>query len=377
MIFSNKVNAGQVPHSESDADGDESLLAEAAAWVVCRDRGLSEHETLAFERWLAADALHKEAFARAEAGWGGLDFIPESLAEEVLASAKPRRRLSLFVSLPLAAAAALAVGLWAGRVPPRAQEAVLPSPSAEQVLLAEAAPTQHRLPDGSRLSLNQGAEIVEEFTEDERRLRLLRGEAHFSVNKDPQRPFIVEAGGVEVRAVGTAFNVNLHAASLEVLVTEGVVELDLRQNQNAPLAQVPNEPPTTFSTSQTLKLHQHASVALVPNASSVPTEDMPEVVISTLEPESVARAIAWQEPLRRLRGTTLAELAAGLEQHTGQRIVFADVGIGELRLGGRFRADDVEGFVSVVSALLDVEIDHIPSGELVVRKKVKEPNSGK
>jgi len=374
MIFSNKSNRRDVAADEETAS--DAIAREAAAWVVRRDRGLLAGEVIDFERWCAADSRHAEALAHAEAGWGGLDFIPEALAQKVLAAARPRPRLSLFVGLPLAAAAALALVFWMGRTPQR--DAVFPTPNAPaSPLLAEAVPAQHTLSDGSRLSLNQGAEISEAFTDRERRLRLLRGEAYFSVSKDPQRPFVVEAGGVEVRAVGTAFNVNLHSASLEVLVTEGVVELELHSQRGA----VARER-EAFARSglPTLTARQHASVELAPDQSGalgVPEAELPKVVVTTLEPEAFMQAIAWQEPLRRLRGTTLAELAEGLGQRTGQRVIFADTEIGELRLGGRFHADDAEGFVSVVSALLDVEIERGPSGELVVRKKVGKTSSGK
>jgi len=373
MIFSNKTKLGEAASGATEEDGD-AVAHEAAAWVVRRDRGFcSAREMLAFERWCAADVRHAEALARAEAGWGELDFIPQGLAQEVLVSTKPRPRFSLFVSLPLAAAAALAFVLWIGRTAPRG--AALPA-SVGHTLLAETAPTRYTLSDGSRLSLNQGTQLVEAFTAGERRLRLLSGEAHFSVSKD-QRPFIVEVRGVEVRAVGTAFNLNLHSASLEVLVTEGVVELGLRQNESLSPSQVPNEEAAVFPVVRTLKPQQHASVMLVSEPSDVLTSESLAVVITTLEPEAVTRAIAWQESLQRLRGTTLAELAVGLEQRTGQRVVFADPQVGELQLGGRFRVDDAEGFVSVVSTLLDVEIERVPSGELVVRKKVQKSHSGK
>jgi len=373
MIFSDKTNNGESPHRAADVEEGDPFLGEAAAWVVRRDRGLSAQEVIALERWLAADTRHAAAFARAEVGWGGLDVIPQGLAREVLASAKPRPRLSLLVGVPLAAVAVLALVLWVRRAPQ--DEAPLPllSALAEHTLLAEASPTQHTLPDGSRLSLNHRSEIAEVFTESERRLRLLRGEAHFDVSQDLQRPFVVEAGGVEVRAVGTAFNVNLHSASLEILVTEGVVELGLRRNQGVSFAQRSSEETAAFPNAQTLKPRQHANVVFVPERSDMLKTTEPAIVVTTLEPEAVARVIAWQEPLRRLRGMTLAELALGLEQRTGQRVVFADAEIGELRLGGRFRADDAEGFVSVVSTLLDVEVERGSSGELVVRKNERTP----
>jgi transmembrane sensor len=80
------------------------------------------------------------------------------------------------------------------------------------------------LPDGSRVELKDGSEVVVQYSASERRVKLTGGEAHFTVWKDKTRPFIVNAAGVEVRAVGTAFNVRLEAKSVEVLVTEGRVE---------------------------------------------------------------------------------------------------------------------------------------------------------
>ena len=43
------------------------------------------------------------------------------------------------------------------------------------------------------------------------------------MSKDPERPFLVSAGEVTVRAVGTAFDVRLAPTAVEVLVTEGVI----------------------------------------------------------------------------------------------------------------------------------------------------------
>jgi transmembrane sensor len=80
--------------------------------------------------------------------------------------------------------------------------------------------------------------------------------------------------------------------------------------------------------------------------------------------------LAWQEPLLRLGGATLAEVAASFEHRTGRRVILADPALGQLRLGGRFRADDIEGFASVVATTLDVDVEHLADGALVLRKKV-------
>jgi transmembrane sensor len=64
------------------------------------------------------------------------------------------------------------------------------------------------------------------FTDAERRVRLAGGEAHFVVAKNEAWPFVVEAAGVAVRAVGTAFAVRVDGAQVDVLVTEGRVRVE-------------------------------------------------------------------------------------------------------------------------------------------------------
>jgi ferric-dicitrate binding protein FerR (iron transport regulator) len=87
-------------------------------------------------------------------------------------------------------------------------------------------PDVQKLPDGTRVELNAGTEFVVEFTPGVRAVRLVRGEALFAVPKNPARPFVVGAGAVSVRAVGTAFAVRHGAAVVGVLVTEGRIAVE-------------------------------------------------------------------------------------------------------------------------------------------------------
>jgi ferric-dicitrate binding protein FerR (iron transport regulator) len=81
-------------------------------------------------------------------------------------------------------------------------------------------------PDGTTVELNGESQIAPNFTPAVRRVRLLRGEAHFIVTKDAARSFIVSVDGVEVRAVGAAFNVRRGSAAVEVLVTVCSVQVE-------------------------------------------------------------------------------------------------------------------------------------------------------
>ena len=332
----------------------EEIRLAAAQWTVRRDRGLSSAESIEYELWLAADPRHAAAMNRSAAAWSLLDRLPESAAVPVLAAATRRRsfwRRSVVLS-SLAAAAALTFAAVRFSPAPASAPAVVASASP-----VAASPRQFTLSDGTVVQLNTGGEVLEQFTATERRVLLARGEAHFAVTKNPARPFVVRAGNVDVRAVGTAFNVNLQSAAVDVLVTEGIVQL---KSSSEP---APAHPPVARDPIPLLTPGQRAVVSLAPVSPAT------SVVVTTASADEISRTLAWQAPLLRLGGQTLAELAVEFERRSGQRVILADPALASLRVGGRFRADDLAGFTHLLATTLDLEVDHAADGALVLRKK--------
>lgn len=185
------------------------------------------------------------------------------------------------------------------------------------------APRQLTLTDGTVVQLNTGGELIEQFTSAERRVLLARGEAHFAVTKNPARPFVVvRAGNLDVRAVGTAFNVHLQSAAVDVLVTEGIVQLKSSAEPTPAYAPVAREPIPLLSPGQ------RAVVSLAPVSPAT------SVVVTTATADEISRTLAWQAPLLRLGGHTLAELAGEFERTSGRRVVLADPDLATLRVGG-------------------------------------------
>jgi transmembrane sensor len=327
--------------SSPSADSPENTLrATAARWAVRRDRGLSAAESIDYELWLAADPRHAAAMQRTSAAWSLLDRIPESAAAPVLAADARRRsfwrRTIAFGSL---AAAALVVGLFIWSRPLPADPALVAFR-----LSATTKPRLVTLSDGTVVQLNTGGAVVEEFTADTRHVTLTRGEAHFAVTKNPARPFIVQAGSLQVRAVGTAFNINLQSAAVDVIVTEGRVQLTTG---------TPDAPALNAGERATLR-----------RAAAGPT-----LVVARIGAAAITQTLAWREPLMRLGGATLAELAAEFERATGRRLVLADPTLAELRFGGRFRADDIDGFTHLLATTLDLDVERAADGTIVLRKK--------
>ncbi len=80
--------------------------------------------------------------------------------------------------------------------------------------------------DGSQVTLNTDSQIRIALTNTERDVELRRGEAFFEVHKDPTRPFVVQIGDKRVIAVGTKFSVRRDGDDVEVVVTEGKVQVE-------------------------------------------------------------------------------------------------------------------------------------------------------
>src|SRR5690606_28626324 len=103
------------------------------------------------------------------------------------------------------------------------------------------------LEDGSRVSLNTATRLSLHFDRGVRRVRLQSGEALFEVARDPGRPFVVESGDRQVRALGTAFIVRRDAGRIAVTLMEGSVEVapvgGTAGDEAVSVAQVPRDAP--------------------------------------------------------------------------------------------------------------------------------------
>lgn len=198
------------------ADRDQRAWQEALDWLFALDRSPGDRSVEAgLQDWLGRDPAHARAWREARAIWDLAPRLPEVTAPPpVHAAAAPSRRRWL-----VGGGLALAAGLAGLSLTPLATR--LGADHATGV----GERREVALADGSRVLLNTDSALSVDYTADRRGLALQRGEAFFTVVRDPARPFVVAAGGTEVRALGTAFDLRLTAASLDLTVATGEVGL--------------------------------------------------------------------------------------------------------------------------------------------------------
>ncbi len=337
------------PPEENEDRDTAAIESEAMAWLAERDEGFAPGRTAAFEAWRRRDARHAASVAELEQVLAQLDGLAER-RDEVNAHfgrASPPAPVVAAAAVPTVRwwrpvawgglAAALAVSAFLSF---RALQST-PAP-ATRYATTTAGYERARLDDGSTLELNTASAARVQFTAAERRVELESGEAHFEVAHDTARPFVVSAGGIAVRAVGTAFNVRFVSGAVEVTVTEGKVsvgpalvagpscnERDIRAGTPA------SGGPTVLSANQRLAL------PLAPTAAQAP-------VIEPLAPADVRAVLAWQRRVTDFSDTPLAEVTARFNRHNVLQLVITDPALGSRRIGGIFALDDVEAFVRLL-----------------------------
>lgn len=334
----------------------DEIQETASVWLSRRDRGLSAAEQDAYLEWLYRDPLHGRAIVQLERVWTTLNQLeqwrPAHSAIPNPDLLAPRRHSRLYwLSTALAAAAAIGMAFYvwlpsrAGSSPVRREAIVHPGPE------------RLALEDGSIIELNTGAKVDVQFTPAERRVQLVRGEAHFTVAHNVDRPFFVDTGRVSVRAVGTAFTVVLASTEVGVLVTEGRVQV-IELPATTPNAQLltPNVQSPTY-----LSAGQQAVISL--------TADVPvALAVQEVTPAQMERSLAWQGLRLEFPEMPLGDVVAEFNRYNRQKLVVNDAETAAILVGGNFRADNVDTFVRLLNSGFGVTA--FPHGDEIVLRKV-------
>jgi transmembrane sensor len=311
---------------------------EASYWVMENDGGLSPSQQDAFHQWLAADPRNRKAYAENSGVWNELDRIAglnesESLRyDHDILKPKSSKRVWRMPSLGL-----VGVGIAAGflltftRVPQEIQEmpvqldALVEFPKRIQ---------KGELEDGSTYELKRGSEIEVLYAKQERRIRLVRGEATFTVQKDPSRPFRVQVGSLQVEALGTIFNVRDGMQKIDVLVTEGRVKLSSENEPAEAVFEDSGEAETIVESMQ--------------QASILRSGERMSIQVLAVDEKSVEKALLWRPVRLEFVETPLAEIVGEFNRRNELQIVLSCDKLSALKITSFFWSDDVEAFVHLM-----------------------------
>jgi transmembrane sensor len=185
-----------------------------------------------------------------------------------------------------------------------------------------------------------------EYNKSERRVDLVANEAHFDVRKDPNRPFVVVANGVEIVAVGTSFNVRIEGGNVEVLVTEGVVRIGKELH-------TVSSPRFTLGspTSQADGFHQLMAGQMTVVS---PSEGGLVAPIHESTAAEVERLMDWRRQLE-FDAVPLREVVAEFNRRNRIQIVIEDQRLENMPIVASFRSEDADEFVELLGLSLKIK----------------------
>ncbi|HEV7308075.1 FecR family protein [Ensifer sp.] len=300
----------------------EALLEEAMDWFLelkarpnCRDT------QAAFQAWLGRSDLHARSWEAALKTWQLLGEVPP-VHEDLWRGARPpaaHQPSSRRAHRTASGRAARSLAIGATVVALAACLVVLVSlPSllvwwqADHVT-GTGQKSTIALADGTIIELAGGSAIATEIGASVRHVRLLKGEAFFTVARDPSRPFVVDAAGVEVSVLGTAFDVALASTETTVELAHGTVAVSYSgsdHKQNFELA--PGETATVA----------HATGA---------------VTRSAIAPDEIG---GWRDGKMFVNNVTVAAAVERLQRYHAAWITIPQSGLAEKRVTGVYDLSD-------------------------------------
>lgn len=298
---------------------------EAAAWATRLDGGpLPATAQASLDAWLAQDPAHawrlghyQRFYAELHGTMPTQPCAPRFLARDGARTARHRRGWLGGLAAGLAAAAVL--GFWLFR--PLVVETTVAQRHAEM------------LADGSRVELNAQTKLLVSRRGSDRHVTLERGEALFSVRRDPAHPFVVSTPAGTVRVTGTVFNVRTgEDGSLEVTVLEGSVAVR----------------PGTSAGDDGRRLARGEQLTFEPAAGRLDVRRL----------ASVDDVVAWRDGKLVFDDAPLGAALDRVARYHGRRVKLAPAAAA-LRLGGRYTLDDFEGFLASLEKTLPVRIERL------------------
>lgn len=296
----------------TDRETSQSIDAAAAAWVAREDRApLSPADRGELEAWLAGDARRRGALLRARAVFMRTEQAAVlGAATDALPIAPTRRRL---LSWGGGAAATVAIGGIAGFA--------LSAPKAYATDRGEIRLTP--LADGSTLLLNTQSRAKVRYSQEQRLVRLIEGEAYVTVLPDP-RPFVLQVGDREINATAGAFRIRkLGAEPVDVLVQHGRLEV--------------------AGAGRRAILTSNTRLVLPPGLA--PSTPQP------VKADAMTRELSWRDGMIAFQGETLAQAAATFARYSDTKIVIDDPELAQAPITGLFAANDPVGFSRAVAGV--------------------------
>jgi len=338
-------------------------LHTAADWLLrMQSEQLEQQELAEWVEWYGAHTDNRTAFEQMQSSYESLRVVPaqrrEALAIRILQSASPEtpqenlgQRLGTWISALTAwlttrerlfaacvgacMAFIVSFGLWhvSTNRAPIVQTSVYRTDRAKHEVV--------NLVDGSQLRVGARSSVFVTYTDKGRYLVLEGGEAFFKVAHDSTRPFVVQAGSISIRAVGTEFSVRRAAERVMVTVNRGLVDVvpqfDLQASQQS-RADAPRS-------KDRVRIGAGERVTLSSTDSHLAVMDA--------EPGA---ALAWQSGRLEFVDEPLRAVVATINRYSERELILTDSKLGELSFTGTVYEGRVNEWLQALQQVFPIRV---------------------
>lgn len=336
----------------TSSKSDQERSRAAAEWLIRLSCSTpSEEDVRAWSQWCESDPDNTEAFEALATLWRASKQYPPS-AQTVTALLAPdgqpqRRRRIWWKSFPFrmqAAYALVAFGVLVATVLIfRVRLLGWHATQSESITSERAQQSAVVLEDGSRVDLGGRSAVEVDYSQKQRLLTLLSGEAYFQDKQITSWPFVVTVANVQVVAIGTAFDVQKNNDQVAVSVVDGTVDVSV--HGGAPIAAREARRPSTSNEAAVFRLK--AGERLAVSATGL-------VHFYVIAKES---AIAWREGRLEFFDASLSDVVEAINRYAYRPLVITDRVIASRRFTGTVFLSSIDEWIDSLPTVFRITVD--------------------
>jgi len=273
----------------------------------------------------------------------------ESKSSEIIFEEKPafftRKRITLFSFLAFLLLATGAIYFFTQKTNPVS----VAGQSISSVATKNGNRTKIVLPDGSQVWLNAGSNLDYNNASFNKELRevSLNGEAYFDVTKNTEKPFIIHTKKMDIKVVGTAFNVRSYSDEkfAEASLIRGSIEVTLKDRKDQKFTLKPNEKISIANDEpEQIVLKTGQKVAVKSNSKPIPRFVME--VLKANPVNNIIPEIAWTQNKLYFEDESLEDIGPMIERWFGKNVVIQNESLKKVRYTGNFENETIEDVLS-------------------------------
>lgn len=317
----------------------QKLQNEVSYWISLEKEGVDLNKNKLFQSWLKKDLKNEIAFEEEKSFFSSINSLPKDFLEDLKQDVKENRqrinkRKKFMISFGsfLSAACILFVLYFSFNFNSMTySKEYLSSNKIRQNLV---------LPDNSKISLDTNTSIKIELYKDRREIYLSQGKGFFDVSSNKNRPFIIKTNHVNVKVIGTKFEIINKDKSFEVNVLEGKVRVSNKKDRLIALV----------SKNQKLILDRYFN-------------------LKSLEKTASKDIALWNQGKFYFKQETLKNVIKKFSKYNDLEVLIEDKSIKNLPITGSFDSKEFEKIINVLPLIHPVKIEK-KEGKILIKRKI-------